>query len=50
MQGTRVWQDDYRSQFQKLFDDNQTLKKSIKEMRGIQEKPKEESQYLEMDF
>lgn len=50
MQGTRVWQDDYRSQFQKLFDENQTLKKSIKEMRGIQEKPKEESQYLEMDF
>lgn len=50
MQGTRVWQDDYRSQFQKLFDDNQTLKKTIKKMRGIQEKPKEESQYLEMDF
>ena len=50
MQGTRVWQDYYRSQFQKLFDDNQTLKKSIKKMRGIQEKPKEEPQYLEMDF
>ena len=50
VKGSSVWQEDYRNQFQQLFDDNQTLKKAIKKLRGIQEKPKEEPQYLEMDF
>ena len=50
VQGSRVWQEDYRTQFQTLFDENQQLKKAIKKLRGIQEKPKEEPQFLEMDF
>ena len=51
IKGSRVWQEDYRGQYQGLFDENARIKSSIKSLRGIQQKPKEpEPTFLEMDF
>lgn len=50
IKGSRVWQDDYKNQYQKLFDDNKQLKAQIDALRGVQQKTHEEPQYLELDF
>jgi len=51
IKGSRVWQEDYKGQYQSLFSDNAKIKASIKTLRGIQETPKEpEPKFLEMDF
>jgi uncharacterized phage infection (PIP) family protein YhgE len=51
VKGSRVWQEDYKSQYQTLFADNAKIKQSIKALRGIQDKPPEpEPKFLEMDF
>ncbi|MEH6343479.1 MAG: hypothetical protein V7785_00205 [Bermanella sp.] len=50
VKGSRVWQEDYRGQYTKLFEDNKKLKEDIKKLRGIQEEEKPEFRYLEMDF
>lgn len=51
IKGSRVWQEDYKNQYQKLFNDNSQIKQSIKALRGIQETPKEpEPNFIEMDF
>lgn len=51
IKGSRVWQEDYRGQYQGLFDDNAKIKASIKSLRGIQQQPKEpDPTFLEMNF
>lgn len=51
IKGSRVWQEDYKGQYQSLFTDNARIKESIKELRGIQKEVKEpEPTFLEMDF
>ena len=51
IKGSRVWQEDYRAQYQGLFDENKKIKTSIEKLRGVQQKPKEpEPSFLEMDF
>jgi chromosome segregation ATPase len=51
IKGSRVWQEDYRAQYQGLFDDNKEVTASIEKLRGIQKKSKEpEPTFLEMDF
>lgn len=50
VKGSRVWQEDYRGQYTKLFEDNKKLKEDIKKLRGVQEEEKPEFRYLEMDF
>ena len=50
IKGSRVWQDDYKNQYQKLFDDNKQLKAQIDALRGVQQKAHDEPQYLELDF
>ena len=50
IQGSRVWQEDYRGQYQQLFDQNKDIKQMIKDLRGIQDIKREEPQYIEMDF
>lgn len=50
VKGSRVWQEDYRNQFQQLFDENQTLKTEIERLRGVYSAPKEEPEFLEMEF
>jgi len=50
VKGSRVWQEDYKGQYTKLFEDNKKLKADIKTLRGVQEEDKPEFRYLEMDF
>jgi len=50
VKGSRVWQEDYKGQYTKLFEDNKKLKAEIKSLRGVQEEDKPEFRYLEMDF
>jgi uncharacterized phage infection (PIP) family protein YhgE len=51
IKGSRVWQEDYKGQYQTLFADNVKIKQAIKALRGIQDKPPEpEPKFLEMDF
>ena len=50
VKGSRVWQEDYRAQYDNLFSDNKRLKQSIKTLRGIQAAPVQEPKYIEMDF
>ena len=50
IKGSRVWQDDYRAQFQELFQHNQQVKDEIKELRGLANPKKEETRYIELDF
>jgi hypothetical protein len=51
IKGSRVWQDDYKGRYQTLFDENEKILESIKELRGIQKKPIEpDPTFLEMDF
>ncbi len=50
IKGSRVWQEDYRAQYDDLFDANKRLKQSIKTLRGIQDTPRREPKYIEMDF
>lgn len=51
VKGSRVWQEDYRGQYQDLFDKNAQIKESIDQLRGIQKQPKEpEPKFLRMDF
>jgi len=50
VKGSRVWQEDYRNQYQELFDANKRIKDDIQKLRGIQEEEREEPQYIEMEF
>ena len=50
VKGSRVWQEDYKGQYTKLFEDNKKIKADIKSLRGVQEESKPEFRYLEMDF
>lgn len=50
VKGSRVWQEDYRNQYQELFDANKQIKEAIKTLRGIQEEEREDPQYIEMEF
>ncbi len=50
VKGSRVWQDDYRSQYEALFKENTKLKETIKALRGIQQNKEEPPQYIEIDF
>ena len=50
VKGSRVWQEDYRNQYQDLFDANKQIKEAIKTLRGIQDEVREDPQYLEMEF
>jgi len=50
VKGSRVWQDDYRAQFQELFQHNEQVKEDIKELRGVAKKQTQESRYIELDF
>lgn len=50
IKGSRVWQDDYRTQFQELFQHNQQVKDEIKELRGLADPKKENTRYIELDF
>jgi len=50
VKGSRVWQDDYRAQFQELFQHNDQVKESIDKLRGTAKKEKPETRYIEIDF
>jgi len=50
VKGSRVWQEDYRGQYQTLFDANKTLKAEIKTLRGIEKEEAAGPRYIEMDF
>lgn len=50
VKGSRVWQEDYRNQYQELFDENKRIKEAIKVLRGIQNEEHSEPKYLEMEF
>lgn len=50
VKGSRVWQDDYRAQFQELFQHNEQVKEDIQELRGVAKKEKQDSRYIELDF
>jgi chromosome segregation ATPase len=50
VKGSRVWQEDYRNQYQELFDENKRIKEAIKVLRGIQNEEHNEPKYLEMEF
>lgn len=51
VKGSRVWQEDYRNQYETLFNENKEIKAAIKKLRGIQEEQEfEDPRYLEMDF
>ena len=50
VKGSRVWQEDYRGQYQTLFDANKKLKAKIKSLRGIKKKEAAAPRYIEMDF
>lgn len=50
VKGSRVWQEDYKNQYQDLFEANKKIKEDIKTLRGIQDEEREEPQYIEMEF
>lgn len=50
VKGSRVWQDDYRAQFQELFQHNEQVKEDIEELRGVAKEQKKEDRYIEIDF
>ena len=50
VKGSRVWQEDYRSQYQVLFDDNKKVKESIDKLRGVAKKEEESDRFIELDF
>jgi len=52
IKGSRVWRDDYRIQYDELFNANKRIQESIKTLRGIQDpKPSNNTpQFIEMDF
>jgi len=52
IKGSRVWQEDYSNQYQRLFEENEKIKQSINDLRGVQEEKEQRSdpRYLEMEF
>lgn len=50
IKGSRVWQDDYRAQFQELFQYNRQTKDDIQKLRGLADPTKEDSHQIDLDF